>query len=408
MQRGSNLERLGDYNQAVILEGIRLAPEGISRVELAEETKLSPQTVSNVVRRLLDDGMVREDRTIINGPGKPRTVLQLENNRLLGVGIHLDPGVMTLVVVNLAGEKVAEVSRPLPSGSQNEIIREITDAVNVLIRTNRHKRANYVGVGIAAPGPIDATNGRLINPPLLDEWKNIELVTPLSKSLRMPVTLSKDTVAMTIAEQWIGGGQGHNNFVFAYVGSGVGVGMVIDGQVVHGVSGNAGEFGHFVAGETGVECKVCGREDCVASTLNPKYLLQQAHEAGVDFGMTEAEIEADPSAALGLMATKARDGDKGASQVVLMVAQRLGAAIGTLVSILDLDTVFVGGHTWNDVSELALDLVSDVINRNHLGAGSHTVTVRNTALGTSVGAMGGACVILDSHISPRASSLLLR
>lgn len=408
MQRGSNLERLGDYNQAVILEGIRLAPEGISRVELAEETKLSPQTVSNVVRRLLDDGMVREDRTIINGPGKPRTVLQLENNRLLGVGIHLDPGIMTLVVVNLAGEKIAEESRPLPTGSQNEIIREITDAVNILIRSNRHKRANYVGVGIAAPGPIDVANGRLLNPPLLDEWKDIELVAPLSKSLRMPVTLSKDTVAMTIAEQWIGGGQGHNNFVFAYVGSGVGVGMVIDGQVVHGVSGNAGEFGHFIVGETGIKCKLCGRTDCVASNLQRDYLLGLAKDENVDFGMTEAEISADPSAALGRLAQLARGGDAGAQKVLMFVAERLGAAVGTLISILDLDTVFVGGHTWSDVSELLLEPVSEIINRNHLGAGSHEVTVRNTALGTSVGAMGGACVILDSHISPRASSLLLR
>lgn len=408
MQRGSNLERLGDYNQAVILEGIRLAPEGISRVELAEETKLSPQTVSNVVRRLLDDGMVREDRTIINGPGKPRTVLQLENNRLLGVGIHLDPGIMTLVVVNLAGEKIAEESRPLPTGSQNEIIREITDAVNILIRSNRHKRANYVGVGIAAPGPIDVANGRLLNPPLLDEWKDIELVAPLSKSLRMPVTLSKDTVAMTIAEQWIGGGQGHNNFVFAYVGSGVGVGMVIDGQVVHGVSGNAGEFGHFIVGETGIKCKLCGRTDCVASNLQRDYLLGLAKDENVDFGMTEAEISADPSAALGRLAQLARGGDAGVQKVLMFVAERLGAAVGTLISILDLDTVFVGGHTWSDVSELLLEPVSEIINRNHLGAGSHEVTVRNTALGTSVGAMGGACVILDSHISPRASSLLLR
>lgn len=408
MQRGSNLERLGDYNQAVILEGIRLAPEGISRVELAEETKLSPQTVSNVVRRLLDDGMVREDRTIINGPGKPRTVLQLENNRLLGVGIHLDPGVMTLVAVNLAGEKVAEESRPIPVGSQNEIIREITDAVNVLIRSNRHKRANYVGVGIAAPGPIDVENGRLINPPLLNGWKGIELVGPLSKSLRMPVTLAKDTVAMTIAEQWIGGGQGHNNFIFTYVGSGIGVGMVIDGQVVHGVSGNAGEIGHFVVGETGVECGVCGRSDCVASTLDRTFLLGLAKEDGVDLGMSEEDIAADPNAALGRLAEIAREGDEAAKKIILMVAERLGSALGTLVSVMDLNTVFVGGHTWNDVSEFLLEPVAAVINRHFLGAGSHAVTVQNTALGTSVGAMGGACLILDSHISPRASSLLLR
>ncbi|WP_291278263.1 helix-turn-helix domain-containing protein, partial [Galactobacter sp.] len=77
MQRGTNLGRLGGFNQAVVLEAVRHHPDGISRVELAEVTGLSPQTISNVARRLIEGGWIRESGTVISGPGKPRTILEL-------------------------------------------------------------------------------------------------------------------------------------------------------------------------------------------------------------------------------------------------------------------------------------------------------------------------------------------
>src|SRR3954468_8799970 len=89
MPRGTNLPALGGYNQTLILDLVRRSREGISRVELAEQTGLSAQTISNVSRRLLDDGLIREGGKQIAGPGKPRTILHLEPTARYAVGVHL-------------------------------------------------------------------------------------------------------------------------------------------------------------------------------------------------------------------------------------------------------------------------------------------------------------------------------
>ena len=116
MRRGTNLFAVGGFNQAVILDLIRRAPSGLSRVEIASATGLSAQTVSNVSRRLLDGGIVLEAGKVGGGPGKPRTLLQLVPTGLYAIGVHLDPTVITYVLLDLAGEVVADHRTPAPTG----------------------------------------------------------------------------------------------------------------------------------------------------------------------------------------------------------------------------------------------------------------------------------------------------
>ena len=107
MRAGSNLPAVGGYNQAVILDAVRRAPDGVSRVEVANSTGLSAQTVTNIVRRLIQEGLVVEAGTRGVGVGKPRTILRLDPMARLAVGIHLDPSVVTIVLLDLAGSVVS-------------------------------------------------------------------------------------------------------------------------------------------------------------------------------------------------------------------------------------------------------------------------------------------------------------
>lgn len=104
MRRGSNLHALGSFNQTVVLDTIRRTPDGLSRVEIAEQTGLSAQTVSNVSRRLLDTGVIREAGIRNLGVGKPRTILQLDPSGHYAIGVHIDPAVLTFVLLNMEGE----------------------------------------------------------------------------------------------------------------------------------------------------------------------------------------------------------------------------------------------------------------------------------------------------------------
>ena len=116
-RRGTNLPRMGDYNQLVVLDRIRRADEGVSRVELAVVTGLSGQTISNVVGRLLELGLVEEGARHIAGRGKPRTMLHLRAAAGYALGTHIDPVSVTTVLIDLAGTVLDRSVVTTPDGS---------------------------------------------------------------------------------------------------------------------------------------------------------------------------------------------------------------------------------------------------------------------------------------------------
>src|SRR2546423_847778 len=115
-RRGTNLPRVADFNQAVILDAVRNAPNGLSRVELAEVTGLSAQAVSNITRRLLAREPTTGPATLPAGRGKPRTLSQLHPTGHFAIGVHIDPTVTTVALLDLLGEVVASV-RTLPASA---------------------------------------------------------------------------------------------------------------------------------------------------------------------------------------------------------------------------------------------------------------------------------------------------
>lgn len=410
MQRGTNLGRLGGYNQAVVLESIRRAPDGISRVELAQSTGLSPQTISNVVRRLLDGGWVEEGRTVINGPGKPRTLLDLIPDRLVSVGIHIDPSRVTYVVVDLRGSIVVRRRVPLPTtGTPEETVAAIADDVDSLLAESGYPRTNVVGVGLAAPGPVDLARGALVDPPLLIGWDEVELVGPLSERLQMEVVLAKDTVAAATAEQWVGKGQDLNDFVCVYVGTGVGAGLVLDGQVRAGQTGNAGELGHVLTGlEQPEQCQVCGRHDCLAININFDTIIRRGREIGLDLPDVEGRPLGEHIAAATQVMDAAYRGGPEAGELGRDMAAIVARAVGQVASLLDVDQVVITGPVWDFLRDVSDESVTSAMDETFHGTLERPLNVISSELGGWTCAIGGACVVLDELVAPKTSGLLLR
>ncbi|GER23923.1 transcriptional regulator [Zafaria cholistanensis] len=414
MQRGTNLGRLGDFNQAVIFESIRRAAGGVSRVELAESTGLSPQTISNVVRRLLDEGLVREDRTVVLGPGKPRTVLELEADRLLSLGVHVDPGMVSVVMLDLRGEVVVSKRVDEPSLEDPErALEAMASAVEELIEASGRPRGRILGVGVVAPGPMDRERGFLAAPPLLDGWNYVEIVEPLRRRLDMDVLLEKDTIAAALAELWKGPERGRENFVFMYLGAGIGAGIVVNGEVLRGVSNNAGEVGHFSVGmdfvEEGAEpCRECGRLDCLAVAFSFARVAASARRRGIDLPEELEATVAGRAAGMNRLVELALGGNGEASALVRGGARMVAQVASRLSNALDVDEVIFGGPLWAALDGRHLATVAEVINGGFVARDLHGISVVSSDLGHQVGAIGGACAVMDALLSPKASALLLR
>src|SRR5690606_14824983 len=172
--------RVGGYNRAVILEAIR--NEGhISRVELASLTGLTTQTVSNIVRRLLDEGLVLETGRLPSGGGKPRTTLALNPRGAYAVGLHLDPDATVTVLVDLAGGVVARTRRRSSAGLKpRATVQRLASSVQGVIESAGVSPDSVAGVGIACPGPVDLERGLVVEPPNLAGWHEEPLVDSLA------------------------------------------------------------------------------------------------------------------------------------------------------------------------------------------------------------------------------------
>ncbi|MFJ4225537.1 ROK family transcriptional regulator [Microbacterium sp. NPDC089695] len=393
---------MGDFNQSVILEAIRRSGEGLSRIELVDATGLSAQTITNITRRLLDEKLIVEAGRTINGPGKPRVTLRLVAESRYSVGVHLDPSVITVVLLDMAGTVVHRHVVRTPDRDPHRIVETIARTIEALIRDAGIDRSRVAGAGIAAPGPLDAERGTVIDPPKLDGWRRVPLRAVLAEATGFDVTLEKDTTAAAVGEQWTGRWDADRSFLFVYLGTGIGTALVRDSEAVRGSSHNWGEVGHVIVDPDGPECS-CGSRGCVEVVCTPQAIVDRAVAAGVE-GVAEADgVEGRFTA----LCDRATAGDETALGVLRRAAGHLAVLISSLTNALDVDRVVLGGPFWSRVSDVYLRELPGLLERRNATRALRTLPVDSTVVGDDVAAVGAACVVLDEILSPRPSDLYL-
>jgi hypothetical protein len=221
---------IGAKNELVVLDAIRSAPEGSSQSEVVRRSGLSRQAVSLITRRLMDRGLVETDGTLSAGRGKPRTVLRVVPSSLLAAGVHLDPTGITLVIVDLGANVVAEKALGPPGSDPDTGVARIAAGLEELLATmyedgwrtpgGQSAREALLGVGVAAPGGLDWRRGVLVDPPWMPDWWDTPLVEMLSRATGRTALLDKDTNAALAAEIWAGERLSEQTLLYVYVSAG--------------------------------------------------------------------------------------------------------------------------------------------------------------------------------------------
>lgn len=298
---GANLPALRSHNAALVLDLLRAAGErGISRLELAGRTGLTPQAVSKITARLRAEGLAAEAGRRASTGGKPRTVLRLVPDAGHAVGLHLDRDELTVVLVDLAGSVAASRTAPLDLGAPAD---EVLGAAAGAVAAVRGDGALPVlGVGVAVPGPLDHRGGVLHRVTGFPQWDGFPLREVLAARTGLPVVIDKDTnaAALGLALQE----PGPADFAYLHLGTGLGSGLVLGGAVHRGARTGAGEFGHQTVQLDGVLCS-CGGRGCIE--------------------------------ALCLAAVERGD--------IAEASRVLGTGAANLVGLLDIDRVVLGGRT---------------------------------------------------------------
>lgn len=404
---GTNLPKVGQYNRAVVLDQIQLA-DGISRIEIAQLTGLTPQTVSGIVRRLIDEGMVREDGAGASNGGKPRTRLRINADAGLAVGVHFDPYELSCVVVDLLGQPLVTMQRPTPpQAGPEQITAAVAELVTEVLAAAGVRRDQVLGLGLAAPGPIDQSLGTLVDPPQLAGWTRVPIKEMLAGATGLPVTLDNDATAAAVGERWAGAGRGVADFAYFFFGTGIGGGLILGHQVYRGGSMNAAEFGHTSVRPDGPRC-YCGNVGCLESLISPAALVAEVRRrlaAGGHDGSRLLPADADrlDHNAIRLAAAA---GDPLAAEVIDEAAGWLASAVVTVVNIVDVDLVVLGGHGIRHVEDRFRGAVQQALRTRALARHIRTVPVELSPLGPDAAVVGAASLVLHTTYSPQVSELL--
>lgn len=310
---GANLLALRSHNAALVLDLLRTAgSDGISRLELAERTGLTPQAVSKITARLREEGLAAEAGQRASTGGKPRTVLRLVPGAGHAIGVHLDRDELRAVLVDLIGTVVGERRATLDLGARAEVVvgavaREAECLVAERLEASGTPLAHatsLLGLGVALPGPLDHARGVLHRVTGFPEWDGFPLRSALVQRLGVPVVVDKDTNAAALGLAVAGHGGGGGSFAYLHLSTGLGAGLVIGGAVHRGARTGAGEFGHQVLQLDGPRCE-CGNRGCIETLCLGAVARGEIAEA----------------------------------------ARVLGEGAANLVALLDIDLVLLGGRT---------------------------------------------------------------
>ncbi|MFH0241826.1 ROK family protein [Streptomyces sp. HK10] len=367
----ANLER--------VVRAVRIAGS-LTQAEIARTTGLSAATVSNIVRELKDNGTVEVTPT--SAGGRRARSVSLSGDAGIVVGVDFGHSHLRVAVGNLAHQVLAEESEPIDvDASASQGFDRAERLVERLIEVTGFRREKVIGMGLGVPGPIDVETGVLGSSTILPGWAGTNPREELASRLGVEVHVDNDANLGALGELVWGSGRGARDLAYIKVASGVGAGLVIDGQIYRGPGGTAGEIGHITLDESGPVCR-CGNRGCLETFTAARYVLPLLHSSHGP-GLTMPE-----------MVRLARSGDLGCRRVVADVGRHVGSGVANLCNLLNPSRVVLGGDL-AEAGELVLGPIRDSVSRYAIPSAARQLTVVPGALGGRAEVLGALALVLS-------------
>jgi predicted NBD/HSP70 family sugar kinase len=340
--------RLRREHERVILRAITTGGT-VSRTQLAADHDLSAQSVGRIVRDLLAAGLVEEvdiDRPA--GPGAPPIGLRVRPDGAYALGFGLERDLLTGVMLDIGAGVRWQMSMVTPPGQPAaDVLQRIGREVHSVFGKPEFAgyRSRLCGLGIAAPGPLDCATGTIVGAPNFPHWQHVDVAQGLGRALELPVVMENAATAAAIGTKWQLR-RGLDPFLYCYWGVGIGGGLVVDDEAYLGTTGNAMEIGHVVVNPGGRRCG-CGGVGCLEAEASVAAILEDAARYG-DFRSVDAVVTA---------AVRSRP----LAGVLTQAAGKLATALLTVVNLVDVDEIIIGGEHFRAVEQIFLPIIRDVL-----------------------------------------------
>lgn len=350
----------------------------ISRASIAKQTGLSKQTISEIVRQLEDEGWVTETGRTSGHIGRTAVTYELVTSAAYIAAVDLGGTKVRVAICDLACKVLAELAEPTDPRGGQAVVEQIAGLVRKAAESGVLPYGKLRIAVIGAPGAPQADSGRVLLAPNIAGFDAMDVAGALEKALGFDATIENDVNLAVLGENWLGAGQGLDNLAYVALGTGVGSGLMLNGQLVRGATNAAGELGFLPFGADPFE----------AESLRAGAFERVVASVGM---MARYRALTGAEALVPVIFERAAGGDAAAAQVLDETARFLACGIGAIAAMANPEKVILGGSIGSRP-----EIVSRVRNTLPL-CFPYPVTVEASELGNHAALVGAAAIGL-SHL----------
>ncbi len=387
-------QNVKNLNKHVIIDMIRFAPGGVTRAELARQMGLTRAAVSVTINDLVASGLVRDAEALQAGIHKP-TLLEINPGYGFVVGIDMGATHVTLILTDFSGREHKVLDAPIKIVDGPKVcLAQLDLHLKALLESTGLGLEQITAIGIGVPGPVVEETGTVSGPPIMPGWDGFPIRDFLQEQWNCHVILGNDADLGALGEWAFGVARNERDVAYIKVGTGIGCGLLINGQIYSGVTGSAGEIGHITIDENGPVCP-CGNRGCLEAMAGGRAIAHRAIES-IRRGQRTLLTEIQPVDQITSqdVISAARRGDLFAQHLMIDAGSHLGTAVAGLVNLFNPGMVVIGGGL-AQVGDLLLEPIRQSVQQRSLQVASRAVRITVALLGRRSSGMGAVVQALS-------------
>ncbi|MDY7039483.1 MAG: ROK family transcriptional regulator [Chloroflexota bacterium] len=383
-----------DFNKSLVLDLI-YRQGNVSRAGIAKRTHLSRSTVSNIVTELLAANLVQESGAGQSQGGRRPILIEFNYQAGHVVGVELGATHIFVVVTDLRPKIIVELEQDFDLTVGPEAgLDQIAALSRQALAQAEVNPERLVGMGLGVPGPVNHATGTVSFPPIMPGWHGFPLLARLEDELGVTVHLDNDANLGALGEWAHGAGRAVDNLAYIKIGTGIGCGLIIGGEIYRGQSGSAGEIGHTTIDGNGPPCR-CGNYGCLESMAAGPAIAHRAQlaiKAGQRTILTNVKSVEEITPAD--VARAAFQGDPLSLQLFHEAGRHIGVALAGLINLFNPKLVIIGGGV-GQAGDILLEPVRRSVQSHGLRIAVESCQIVQAQLGREATALGAVTLVLE-------------